>query len=86
MGEHGTGVDRAGPETPLAAPAGHALPWWIAAIVCAIVPFGVAVFAGDRIVRRFTRGCVGRPPGPQDIRIARRDESRRDHLAFGQRG
>jgi hypothetical protein len=70
----------------MAAPAGHAVAWWVAAIVCGTVPFGVAVFAGDRIVRRFTRACVGRPPGPQDIRIARRDDSRRDHLAFGQRG
>ena len=40
---------------------------------------------GDRIVRRFTRGCLGRAPGPQDIRVARRDDSRREQLAFGQR-
>jgi hypothetical protein len=70
----------------IAAPAGHATAWWVGAIVCGVVPFGIAVFAGDRIVRRFTRGCIGRAPGPQDIRIARRDDSRRDHLAFGQRG
>jgi hypothetical protein len=68
-----------------AAPPGHALGFWIAAVVCAVLPFGIAVIAGDRIVRRFTRGCVGRAPGPQDIRVARRDGSRRDHLAFGQR-
>jgi len=54
--------------------------------VCAVVPFVLAVLVGDRIVRRFSRGCVGRAPGPQDIRVAPRDESRRDHLAFGQRG
>ncbi|MFL5310955.1 MAG: hypothetical protein ACJ79H_10935 [Myxococcales bacterium] len=70
----------------LAAPGGHAAAWWIAAAVCGIVPFGVAILAGDRIVRRFSRGCIGRAPGPQDIRIAARDDSRRDHLAFGQRG
>jgi hypothetical protein len=63
----------------------HAAAWWIAAGVCALVPFCLAVLAGDRIVRRFTRGCIGRAPGPQDIRVAPRDDSRRDHLAFGQR-
>ena len=70
----------------MVAPAGQAAAWWIAAAVCAVVPFAVAVLAGDRIVRRFSRGCIGRAPGPQDIRVARRDDSRRDHLAFGQRG
>jgi hypothetical protein len=70
----------------LASPAGHAPAWWIAAAVCAVIPFAVAVLAGDRIVRRFSRGCIGRAPGPQDIRVAPSDGSRRDHLAFGQRG
>src|SRR5438094_5403901 len=42
------------------APAGQAAAWWIAAAVCAVVPFAVAVLAGDRIVRRFSRGCIGR--------------------------
>ena len=70
----------------MVAPGGHAAAFWIAAAVCALVPFAVAVLAGDRIVRRFSRDCVGRAPGPQDIRIAPRDDSRRDHLAFGQRG
>ena len=70
----------------MVAPAGQAAAWWIAAAVCAVVPFAVAVLAGDRIVRRFSRGCIGRAPGPQDIRVAARDDSRRDHLAFGQRG
>ena len=64
---------------------GHAAAWWIAAVLSALFPFGVAVLAGDRIVCRFTRGCVGRAPGPQDIRVARRDDARREHLAFGQR-
>jgi hypothetical protein len=68
----------------IAAPA-HPAGWWLAAFVCAVLPVAVAVLAGDRIVRRFTRDCVGRAPGPQDIRVARRDDSRRDHLAFGQR-
>jgi hypothetical protein len=70
----------------LVAPVGHAAPWWVAAVLCALVPVAIAVFAGDRIVRRFTRGCIGRAPGPQDIRVAPRADSRRDHLAFGQRG
>ena len=34
----------------LVAPAGHATAWWIAAAVCGIVPVGLAVLAGDRIV------------------------------------
>ena len=70
----------------VAAPQGHAALWWIAAAFCGLVPVAAAVLAGDRIVRRFSRGCVGRAPGPQDIRVAPRDDSRRDHLAFGQRG
>jgi hypothetical protein len=68
------------------APARQAALWWIAAGICAVAPVAVAVLAGDRIVRRFSRDCIGRAPGPQDIRVAPRDESRREHLAFGQRG
>jgi hypothetical protein len=37
-------------------------------------------------VRRFSKGCLGRPPGPADIRIGRRDDARKDLLGFGQRG
>jgi hypothetical protein len=68
------------------APKGLALAFWIAAAICAVAPVAVAVLAGDRIVRRFSRDCIGRAPGPQDIRIAPQDDSRREHLAFGQRG
>ena len=57
-----------------------------AALVCAIVPFLVAVLFANRVVRRFSRGCIGRAPGPADIRIARADGSRKDLLGFGQRG
>ena len=57
-----------------------------AALVCAIVPFLVAVLFANRVVRRFSRGCIGRAPGPADIRIARPDGSRKDLLGFGQRG
>ena len=70
----------------LIAPGAHAVLWWIAAVVCALLPFGIAVFLGDRVVRRFSKGCLGRAPGPGDIRIARRDETRRELLGFGQRG
>ena len=68
------------------APKGLAFAFWIAAAICAVAPVAVAVLAGDRIVRRFSRDCIGRAPGPQDIRIAAREDSRREHLAFGQRG
>ena len=68
------------------APHGHAALWFVLAAVCALVPFALAVFLGDRVVRRFSRGCIGRAPGPGDIRIARPDGSRRDLLGFGQRG
>ncbi len=57
-----------------------------AAIVCAIAPFLVALLLADRVVRRFSKGCIGRAPGPGDIRVARKDDARKDLLAFGQRG
>jgi len=57
-----------------------------AAIVCAVAPFLVAVALADRVVRRFSRGCIGRAPGPSDIRVARADGSRKELLGFGQRG
>ena len=64
----------------------HGTPWFIAAAVCALVPFLTAVFLGDRVVRRFSRGCIGRAPGPGDIRIGRADSLRKELLGFGQRG
>ncbi len=70
----------------LIAPAGHAALWFGAAAICALLPFALAVYLGDRIVRRFSKGCLGRAPGPGDIRIGRRDEVRKDLLGFGQRG
>jgi hypothetical protein len=51
-----------------------------------VVPFLVSNFLADRVVRRFSRGCIGRPPGPGDIRVARSDDSRKQLLGFGQRG
>jgi len=69
------------------APGGHAALWWTAAALAAIVPFAVAIFLGDRVVRRFAKGCIGRPLGPQDIRVARHgDQDRKELLGFGQRG
>src|SRR5207244_13492901 len=44
-----------------------------AAIFCAGAPFLAALVLADRVVRRFSRGCIGRAPGPSDIRIARSD-------------
>ena len=70
----------------LIAPGAHAALWWIAAAVCALAPVALAVLLGDRVVRRFSKGCLGRPPGPADIRIGRRDGARKDLLGFGQRG
>jgi hypothetical protein len=64
----------------------HSQALLIAAGVCAVAPFLIAILLADRVVRRFSKGCVGRPPGPADIRVARPDESRKDLLAFGQRG
>ncbi|HTO96096.1 MAG TPA: hypothetical protein VMK66_03545 [Myxococcales bacterium] len=56
------------------------------AVACAVIPFLVAIVLADRVVRRFSRGCIGRAPGPAEIRIGRPDEGRRDVLGFGQRG
>lgn len=68
------------------APGAHKVALLVAAALLALVPFLVAVLLADRVVRRFSKGCIGRAPGPADIRVARRDESRKDLLAFGQRG
>jgi hypothetical protein len=57
-----------------------------AAVVCAVVPFLVCLVFANQVVRRFSRGCVGRAPGPMDIRIARPGDARKDLLGFGQRG
>jgi hypothetical protein len=59
---------------------------WVTAVVVGIVPFVVAVVVGNRVVRRFSKGCLGRAPGPSDIRIGSRDGSREELLGFGQRG
>ena len=67
------------------APEHHAA-FLAAAIVCAAAPFLAALLLADRVVRRFSRGCIGRAPGPSDIRIARADETRKELLGFGQRG
>jgi hypothetical protein len=68
------------------APGAHAAMLWVAVAVCAVVPVALAVFLGDRVVRRFSKGCLGRAPGPSDIRIGRPDDLRKDLLGFGQRG
>ena len=68
------------------APGGHQAALVAAAIACAVLPFLVSIVAADRVVRRFSRGCIGRAPGPMDIRIARPGDSRKDLLGFGQRG
>ena len=71
----------------LIAPGAHAALWWGGAAICALVPFALAVWLGDRVVRRFAKGCIGRAPGPADIRVARPAEgTRKDLLGFGQRG
>jgi len=49
----------------------HATALLVAAVICAGVPFAAALLLADRVVRRFSRGCIGRAPGPADIRIAR---------------
>jgi len=67
------------------APGAHQALLTAAAIVCAVAPFLVALVLADRVVRRFSRGCIGRAPGPSDIRIARSDGARKDLLGFGQR-
>jgi hypothetical protein len=56
----------------LLAPGGHKVALLVAALVCAVAPFFVSILAADRVVRRFSRGCIGRAPGPMDIRVARR--------------
>jgi len=62
-------------------------PWFGAlAVVAGFAPFIVSVLIGNRIVRRLSKGCIGRAPGPSDIRIGARDRSREDLLGFGQRG
>jgi hypothetical protein len=68
------------------APGAHKAALFAAALVCAIAPFLISLLLADRVVRRFSKGCIGRAPGPGDIRVARTDESRKDLLAFGQRG
>lgn len=68
------------------APGSHHALLLAAAVACALLPFGAAVVLADRVVRRFSRGCIGRAPGPADIRIARSGDSRKDLLGFGQRG
>lgn len=45
----------------LIAPGGHAALLWIAAALSAVLPFGVAVLLGDRLVRRISKSCIGRP-------------------------
>jgi hypothetical protein len=67
-------------------PGGDRIVLFAAAIVCTVAPFLVAVALADRVVRRFSRGCIGRAPGPSDIRVARTDGSRNELLGFGQRG
>lgn len=67
-------------------PGGHKVLLIGAAVASAVVPFLLSIVAADRVVRRFSRGCVGRPPGPMDIRVARPGDARKDLLGFGQRG
>jgi hypothetical protein len=68
------------------APGSHEALLLVAAVGCAIGPFVVALVLADRVVRRFSRGCIGRAPGPSEIRIGRADAARKDLLGFGQRG
>ena len=70
----------------LVSPGAHQGVLIAAAIACAVLPFLISIVLADRVVRRFSRGCIGRAPGPSDIRVARRDDSRKDLLGFGQRG
>jgi hypothetical protein len=67
-------------------PGGHQAALLAAAGVCAVAPFLISLLLADRVVRRFSKGCIGRAPGPSDIRIGRPDETRKDLLGFGQRG
>ena len=68
------------------APGAHQVALLAAAVAVAVAPFLVAIVLADRVVRRFSKGCVGRAPGPGDIRVARPEQSRKELLAFGQRG
>ena len=64
----------------------HSALFAILAVFAGVVPFVVSVLIGNRIVRRFSKGCIGRAPGPSDIRIGARDAARDELLGFGQRG
>jgi hypothetical protein len=70
----------------LLAPGANQAALLAAAVACAVLPFLISIVAADRIVRRFSRGCIGRAPGPSDIRVARPGDARKDLLGFGQRG
>ena len=70
----------------LIAPGPHKAALIAAAVASAVVPFLVSLVLADRVVRRFSRGCIGRPPGPDDIRVARPGDARKQLLGFGQRG
>jgi hypothetical protein len=65
------------------APGAHQAALIAAAVICAIGPFLISVILANRVVRRFSRGCIGRPPGPDDIRVASgtasHDRPRNDH-------
>src|SRR3954465_14223496 len=62
------------------APGSHEAFLIAAAIACGLAPLLLAVGLAARVVRRFSRGCIGRAPGPADIRIARPDDARKDLL------
>jgi hypothetical protein len=64
----------------------HSPLFGVLAVIAGLVPFAASVLVGNRIVRRFSKGCIGRAPGPSDIRIGSRDGSREELLGFGQRG
>lgn len=67
-------------------PGAHKAALLAAAVAAAVVPFLVALLLANRVVRRFSRGCIGRAPGPLDIRVARPSAARKELLGFGQRG
>src|SRR5438552_14854091 len=60
------------------APGPHQAALLAGAIVLAVLPFLVAIVLANRVVRRFSKGCIGRAPGPADIRIAPGGDSRKD--------
>jgi hypothetical protein len=64
----------------------HSPAYGVLAVFAGLVPFVASVVVGNRIVRRFSKGCIGRAPGPSDIRIGSRDNTRDELLGFGQRG